>query len=290
MIKSEGTVNLSKSSKSSLAQLYWQKWLPDAAPVAVIMLVHGYDEHSDRYNYFAKHCTDHGYAVYAIDHWGHGKSDGIRGFVPSFIVYHEGLDLLRQQINSDFDNTPLVLVGHSLGGLIGASYMIENQQKFKAAILSGAAIVPAEEPSAFLKFISRLLSKLIPKLGVLSLDANGISRDPQVVADYRADPLVSGSKISARLAMEMMKRMEWVQAQAKSIFLPMLILHGEKDSLTAPQGSAFLFENISSQNKKLIIYPELFHEIFNEPEKDKVLGDMIDWLGRVLTSNISELS
>lgn len=273
---------LAAPSAAAGASLYCQSWTPDKSPKAIIILVHGYDEHSGRYAYFAEHCVNHGFAVHTLDHWGHGKSDGVNGFVPEFSVYHDGLDALLSQVPDGQRALPLILVGHSLGGLIGASYLLKNQSQFAAAILSGPAIKATEEPSSVMKGLSRFLSKAIPKMGVLGLDANGVSRDPKVVADYLADPLVSGSKISARLAAEMMGNMETVQNQAAEITLPMLLLHGEEDRLTAPEGSVFLHDHISSKEKMLKIYPGLFHEIFNEPEKDAVLTDMTNWIDRII--------
>lgn len=273
---------LAAPSAAAGANLYCQSWTPDKAPKAIIILVHGYDEHSGRYAYFAEHCVNHGFAVHTLDHWGHGKSDGENGFVPDFSVYHDGLDALLGKIPADQRALPLILVGHSLGGLISASYLLENQSNFAAAVLSGPAIKATDEPSSFMKGLSRFLSKVAPKMGVLGLDAGGVSRDPKVVADYLADPLVSGTKISARLAAEMMGNMEAVQNRAARITLPMLLLHGEDDSLTPPEGSIFLNDHIGSKEKMLKIYPGLFHEIFNEPEKDAVLTDMTDWIERIL--------
>ncbi|WP_254054383.1 alpha/beta hydrolase [Sphingorhabdus sp. EL138] len=279
----EASLTLVAPSAAAGASLYCQSWTPETATKAVIILVHGYDEHSGRYGYFADHCTKHGFAVQTLDHWGHGRSDGANGFVPDFSVYHDGLDSLIKQLPAEQKGLPLILVGHSLGGLIGATYLLKNPSRFTAAVLSGPAIKATEEPSAVMKGLSKLLSKLAPTMGVLALDANGVSRDPKVVADYLADPLVSGTKISARLAAEMMANMELVQSHAAKITLPILLLHGGKDSLTAPEGSMFLNENIGSGEKMLKIYPELFHEIFNEPEKDAVLTDMTDWMDRILT-------
>ena len=282
MIHNEGTLTLPAGSEAAGASLFQQRWLPDTKARAVIILVHGYDEHSGRYRHFAEHCVNRGLAVLALDHWGHGKSTGVNGFVPRFSVYHDGLDALLTDIPDDLANVPKILVGHSLGGLIAATYLLEHQARFQAAILSGPAIKAAEEPSAMLKALSKILSRLTPKLGVIGLDENAVSRDPQVVADYLADPLVSGQKISARLGLEMMKRMEQIQAEAGKITLPLLLLHGSEDSLAAPEGSTFLHENVSSSEKKLTIYPGLYHEIFNEPEKEQVLSDMTDWIDRIL--------
>ena len=135
-----------------------------------------------------------------------------------------------------------------------------------------------------MKAVSGFLSRFFPKAGVLELDPNGVSRDPQVVADYLADPLVYNGKMGARLAAEMLNNMTDIQQNAGKISLPILLLHGEKDSLADAEGSKYLDAHISSPDKTLIIYPELFHEIFNEPEKDAVLTDMTDWLDRQLAA------
>lgn len=269
---------LPPESKGAGAELFWQKWLPDREPKAVILLIHGYAEHSGRYHYFANHCQGNGFAVYAIDHWGHGKSDGTPGFVPAFSVFHDGVDRLLAQARQDFPGLPVVLVGHSMGGLISATYLLSSQSEFAACVLSGPAIKAAEEPSTFLKLISGFLSRFLPKLGVIELDPNGVSRDPQVVAEYLADPLVYNGKMGARLAAEMLGNMTAVQNNAGHVTLPLLLLHGGQDSLAAADGSRFLDAHVSSGDKLLKIYPELFHEIFNEPEKDQVLNDMTDWL------------
>lgn len=280
----DGTFPLPPESKGAGAKLYWQKWLPDGNPKALILLVHGYAEHSGRYQHFAEHCVGKGYAVYAVDHWGHGKSDGTPGFVPEFSVFHEGVDQLLARAGQEFPDSPVVLVGHSMGGLISATYLVSDQSKFAACVLSGPAIKAAEEPSAFLKVISGVLSRFLPRLGVVELDPNGVSRDPKVVADYLADPLVYNGKMGARLAAELLSNMTKIQENAWQIGLPILLLHGEKDSLAAAEGSKFLDAHIASSDKMLKIYPELFHEIFNEPEKDQVLNDMTDWLDTRLSA------
>lgn len=284
MKQQDGTLTLPAASRAAGARLHLQKWLPDTKPKAIILLVHGYAEHAGRYQYFAQHCVGKDYAVFALDHWGHGQSDGTPGYVPEFSVFHDGVDQLAACAQHDFPDLPVILVGHSMGGLICATYLLTKQSGFFACVLSGPAIKAAEEPSAFLKAISGFLSRFFPKSGVLELDPNGVSRDPQVVADYLADPLVYNGKMGARLAAEMLNNMTKIQKHAAQISLPMLMLHGEKDSLAAAEGSRFLNSHISSTEKQLKIYPELFHEIFNEPEKDKVLNDMTDWLDNQLAA------
>jgi alpha-beta hydrolase superfamily lysophospholipase len=145
-------------------------------------------------------------------------------------------------------------------------------------MLSGPAIAPSEAPSKLLRFIGRVLSAIAPKLGLLQLDGNAVSRDRAVVDAYMNDPLVYRGKVCARLAAEMLRAMDRVLDQAQHITVPMLILHGEEDTLTSPAGSQKLYETIRSPHKSIKHYPKLYHEIFNEPEQQQVLSDAVTWL------------
>jgi alpha-beta hydrolase superfamily lysophospholipase len=272
-----GAVILPAGSAGAGARLHVTHWLPAARPKAVVLLAHGYAEHAGRYAHVAKRLTDAGYAVYAIDHWGHGQSDGEGGYVPRFSAFTDGTAELLTLVEVNHGDTPRLLLGHSMGGLISTLFLIERQSAFAAAALSGPAIVPAAPPSRFTVWISRFLSRFLPRLGVLSLDANGVSRDPAVVAAYLADPLVYTGKIGARLGREFMDAMAAAQAGAPRITLPILLQHGSADSLASPAGSQYLFDHVASADKTLKIYPGLFHEIYNEPEQDAVLNDLIAW-------------
>ncbi|WP_077147414.1 alpha/beta hydrolase [Sphingopyxis sp. KK2] len=272
-----GALVLPQGSAGAGAALHVTHWLPEGRPKAVVLLAHGYAEHAGRYCHVAKRLTDAGYAVYAIDHWGHGRSDGTPGFVPRFSAFTDGMAELLTLVEVNHGDTPRLLLGHSMGGLISTLFLIERQSAFVAAALSGPAIVPGAPPSRFTVWISRFLSRFFPRLGVLALDANGVSRDPAVVAAYLADPLVYTGKIGARLGKEFMDAMAAAQAGAPKITLPILLQHGEKDSLAAVAGSQYLFDHVGSADKTLKIYPGLFHEIYNEPEQAAVLGDLVGW-------------
>lgn len=272
-----GALVLPHGSAAAGAALHVTHWLPEGPPRAIVLLAHGYAEHAGRYEHVAKRLTDAGYAVYAVDHWGHGRSDGEGGYVPRFAAFLDGMAELLTLVEINHGDTPRLLLGHSMGGLIATLFLVERQQAFVAAALSGPAILPAEPPSRFTIWISRFLSRFFPRLGVLSLDANGVSRDPAVVEAYRADPLVYEGKIGARLGKEFMDAMAVAQADAPKIRLPILIQHGGADRLTAPAGSRYLFANVASKDKRLEIYPGLFHEIYNEPEQGAVLDDLVGW-------------
>lgn len=213
-------LRLGAGSAGAGARLHWQAWMPDGNPKAGVVLAHGYAEHLGRYEYFAKALNAQGIAVFALDHWGHGRSDGTYGFVPRFSAYTDGVELLLAEAERQLPGLPLFLIGHSMGGLIAATHLVTHQSHYKGAILSGPAVVAASEPSKLLIWVSRLLSAIAPRLGVLALDANGVSRDQAVVAAYRADPLVYTGKMGARLAAELFDAMAAARANAGQITLP----------------------------------------------------------------------
>jgi len=259
------------------AALAVTRWLPSGDPRAVVLLAHGYAEHAGRYGHVAARLTAAGYAVYAVDHWGHGKSDGAMGYVPRFALYVQGMAALIERVREAWPGKPRLLLGHSMGGLIATLLLIEHQRDFAVAALSGPAILTPAPPSRLTIWLSRFLSRYVPRAGVMKLDPAGVSRDPAVVAAYLADPFVHGGKMSARLAAEMFDAMARAREGAGAITLPLLLQHGAEDRLTAPEGSRFLFDHVASVDKRLEIYPGLFHEIYNEPERDAVLDDLIGW-------------
>ncbi len=242
-------LTLPPASKAAGANLNWKHWPAAHAPKAAVLISHGYAEHLGRYEHVAAALNAAGYAVFALDHWGHGKSDGERGFVPAFSVFLEGLDSLLSVAKSAYPEKKRFLVGHSMGGLVAANYLVARQGEFAGAVLSGASIKAVDEPSAAILFVGRLLSKVAPRAGLISLDANLVSRDPQVVADYVGDPRVFKGKISARLGAEMVDAMKDAEENASKISLPLLLLHGGADGLTAPAGSKLLCDRASSRDK-----------------------------------------
>ncbi len=263
----------SRGAGARLAVTHW----PTEHPRGVVLLAHGLFEHAGRYAHVAARLNAAGLAVVGLDHWGHGRSDGVRGFVPAFAVFLDGMDALLSHVRAEYPHLPLLLLGHSMGGLIAVHHLLRHRQIYAAAAVSGPAILPAAPPSRVTIWISRLLSRLAPRLGVIALDENGVSRDPAVVAAYRADPLVYNGKIGARLAEAMFDAMAEAAAGASRITTPLLVQHGDADALAAPAGGQHLHDHAGSANKKLILYPGLFHEIYNEPEQAAVLDDLVAW-------------
>ena len=260
--------------------IYYQYWEPETGSRAVILLVHGAGEHSARYQRFAEYFTARGYVVAALDHPGHGKSEGRYGHVERFDDFLDTLAIFHRQVSGEFPGQPQILLGHSMGGLISSLYLLQHQQAFAGCVLSGPAIKTPIEPPRIQMLMIRLLSALVPTLGVLQLDASGVSRDPAEVEKYVSDPLVHHGKMTARKVAELFRGMHRIQAEAKRITLPLLILHGGEDAMTTPEGSRFLHDAVGSKDKTLTIYPGLYHEIFNEPEREEIFRDLAAWCDR----------
>lgn len=258
--------------------IFYRHWRAQSPAKAVILLAHGLGEHCGRYQAFAEYFLARGVSVVAPDHLGHGASPGDRTHLDTFDDYLRPLDELRELIGQWYPACPCFLVGHSMGGLIAARYLLDHQQNFAGAALSGAALQAADPPSAFAMFLARLFSRFFPKIGMLQLDASQISRDPQVVQDYLDDPLVHNGKASARLVVEIFQSMQMVERERQKITLPIFVMHGEADAMTASEGSELFFGGVSSPDKALKIYTGLYHEIFNEPERLEVMADLAAWL------------
>jgi alpha-beta hydrolase superfamily lysophospholipase len=284
---SSGTLTLPDRSRAAGDKLFYQSWMPDA-PRAVVLLAHGYAEHLGRYDHVAERLGQDQIAVFALDHWGHGRSDGTRGFVPAFSIFRDGLAALLSHVKETVPGLPRFLIGHSMGGLIATAHLLDHQQDYVGAVLSGPAVKPGEPPSVATRIIGRLLSRLAPQTGILQLEAGAVSRDPAVVAAYVADPLVHSGKMSARLAAEMLDAMEHVQANAGRITLPVLIVHGSGDRLASPVGARELFEKLSSSDKEFHDFLGLYHEVFNEPERDEVLALVTGWIAQRIAQEHSE--
>lgn len=285
MGQSSGVLTLGPSSAGAGSKLFFQRWLPEAAPRAVVLLAHGYAEHLGRYEHVAARLNQEDIAVLAVDHWGHGRSDGARGFVPRFSAFCDGMTSLLDMAKAEFPDLPRILIGHSMGGLIATAHLLSHQNDYAGAILSGPALKPGEPPTAATLLIGRLLSRFLPKAGILQLDSAAISRDPDVVAAYRADPLVHTGKMSARLASEMLDTMAHVQNRAPEIRLPLLIVHGSEDSLASPEGAQELFARAASADKRFELLDGLYHEVFNEPERESVLDLVCAWIDAHIASN-----
>ena len=280
-LKKETLLNHIEGSFKSVrnANIYYQAWLPEGNVKAVLLVVHGLGEHCGRYMNVVNHFVRLGYAVYGLDHIGHGKSEGRRAFVERFEDYTNTLTIYYNMVQGWQTGKPVFLLGHSMGGLITSCYLLDHQATFRGAVISAPSIKVSNDISQATIIMGKILSVLTPKAGLLTLvDANGISRDPEVVTAYVNDPLVFHGKTSARLAAELLKTVLRVTAEAAKITLPFIVLQGSEDKLVDPGGAQMFYDKASSKDKTIKIYKGLYHEVFNEPERARVLKDVETWL------------
>jgi alpha-beta hydrolase superfamily lysophospholipase len=258
-------------------RLYAQRWLPEATPRGHVAIVHGYAEHSGRYAHVGAALAARGYAVHALDLRGHGRSDGDRAIVRSFAEFLGDVRAFLSDVRRRADGSPLFLLGHSMGGAIVTLELAVDHPALAGALLSGA-VLPSAGPPRVVTAIVGLVGRLLPRLPLVKLDAAHVSRDPDVVARYVDDPLVFHGRVRAGLIAAMGRAIRRIERDARSIALPVLIMHGADDKLASPEGSRLLYDRISSQDKTLTVYEGLHHEILNEPEQDRVIADIAAWL------------
>jgi len=260
------------------AKIYYEAWLPEGNVKAVLLVIHGLGEHCGRYMNVVNHFVPLGYAVYGLDHIGHGKSEGMREVVGRFTDYTDTLRVYCEMVKGWQAGKPIFLLGHSMGGLITSCYLLDHQADFRGAVISAPAIKASGNISQATILMGKILSALAPKMGLIPVDAESISRDPEVVRAYVNDPLVFHGKTPARLAAELLKAMLRVTAEADKITLPFIVLQGSEDKLVDPRGAQALYDKAGSKDKTIRIYEGLYHELLNEPERARVLSDVETWL------------
>lgn len=258
--------------------IYYQAWLPEGKVKAALLVVHGLGEHSGRYMNVVNHFVPLGYAVYGFDHIGHGKSEGTREYVERFEDYTDTLTIYYSMVKGWQPGRPIFLLGHSMGGLIVPYYLLDHQADFKGAVISAPSIKVSDSISPAIIAIGKVLALLAPKMGLMPLYANAVSRDPEVVKAYLNDPLVFHGKTTARLAAELLQAILRVTAECDKITLPFITLQGSEDKIIDSDCAQILYDKAGSKDKTIRIYEGLYHEVFNEPERARVLKDVETWL------------
>jgi alpha-beta hydrolase superfamily lysophospholipase len=269
---------------SSAGARYRRSWQPPE-PARAMVLVHGYAEHVGRYDEMAMHFASRGYAVHAYDQVGHGRTKGPRGHVDRFDRLAEELARFIELVGLDHPELPVTLVGHSMGGLVVAATAAFQKPAVSEIVVSGALLQLGGEESGLRQSLSlglaKILATIVPRVAVATgLDPQGISRDPDVVRRYREDPLIE-DRMSMSFAAGMSRMVDATRCAAGEIDRPILVLHGGDDPICPVAGSRRLFAGLKpeiAEKSRLEIYPELRHEIFQEPERERVWEDMIQFI------------
>lgn len=259
-------------------RLFERWWQPTGEAKAAVVIIHGYAEHSERYNHVAVYLTNNRYAVYTFDLRMHGRSGGVKAYVKTFDDYLSDVDIFLKKVRSGIGDKPVFLLGHSMGGTIATLYVIQHKNVLRGLMLSGPALKLGEDIPPILIKLSGFIGKILPHLPTIKLDCSAISKDPEVIRKYDTDPLVYRGGTPARTGAELVRAINMIQERMSEITLPILIMHGTADRLANVDGSRQLYERARSKDKTLKLYDGLYHEILNEPEKDVVLRDIVAWL------------
>ena len=260
--------------------LFGRAWLPAQAE-RTVLLVHGWAEHSGRYDHVGAWLAARGCAVHAYDHRGHGRSAGPRGHARRFADYLDDLEIALVRARAETPELPVFLVGHSMGGLVVAAFVVERAPQIAGAVTTGAALAVADVPHRARLAWLRLLARIAPRLRMARpIATDALSRDPEVCRAYAEDPLVL-RRMTLGLGAAFLGAVGRTLPAAGRVQLPMLLLHGADDSLCPVEGSRSFHAALAPPGSDPRIYPGLRHEILNEPERDAVLEDLLGWARRV---------
>lgn len=264
-------------------ELFARAWLPEAAVRGVVVISHGMAEHGERYGHVAERLVEVGYAVYALDHRGHGRSGGVtRANIGRFEYLVSDLGTFIGRAQREHPGSPAMLVGHSMGGLIALACALRNPDVLRALVLSAPALAAGEAVPPLRLMLARLLSALAPNTGALTLPATAVSRDPAVVLAYEKDPLVFRGAVPARTLVEVLDAMDEAAARAADLRLPVLVQHGTADRLVPLAGVQPIYQRLGEARlRTLRVYEGLYHEVYNEPERERVIADLVSWLEAV---------
>jgi len=256
--------------------IFFRSWHPDGKPRAVLVIVHGFNSHSGQYLWAADRFAASGYAVYALDQRGRGKSEGDRFYVEKVEDYVDDVATFVALAKSREPRLPVFVLGHSAGGVISCVYTLDHQREIDGLICESFALkVPA--PELLLKTVKWLAGRF-PRLPVLKLPNTGFSRDAKVVESMNKDPLIAKEIQPAITVAAMLRANERLESEFPRIRLPVLILHGAADTVTLPIGSKMFQEYAGSDDKTLKIYPDHVHDLLNDIGKEKVIADIMGWM------------
>ncbi|NUS42801.1 MAG: alpha/beta hydrolase [Mycobacteriaceae bacterium] len=258
-------------------RINWRAWLPDSPAVAVVLIVHGVAEHSGRYAYLGEKLASAGFACYALDHHGHGRSAGGHANIGRMSAVADDISQMLSLACQLTPGRPRFLIGHSMGALATLYLTTRTPMDLAGVVLSGTPLqLPPVHPA--LRRVAPLLSRIAPNTGTRKLDSLAISRDMAVVRSYDTDPLNHRGKLPVRTGLEIMDAVDTVTARLATFTYPLLVLHGSSDAIAHPGGADIVARGVSSPDVTVTIYDHLYHEIFNEPERDEVIADVRTWL------------
>lgn len=262
-------------------KLFARYWKPNKEVRGLVFLCHGFGEHLGWYDGLAGELCEDGLLAFGHDHQGHGQSEGRRAFVESVDEYVA--DVLRHcvEVKATHPGLPMFLYGHSMGGMISVHTVLHNSAFFKGLILEGPLIIPdPNEVTPTKLLLGRLISPLLPEMQMGRIRVEQVTSDTEVQTRLTGDKLRWTGGVKLGLGMAFLRCLESIHQHMRSVSLPLLILHGDNDSLCQPAGSHLLAREASSKDKKIKIYPGASHHLILEEKliRDEVMRDIKTWI------------
>jgi alpha-beta hydrolase superfamily lysophospholipase len=258
------------------AKIFYRSWRPAIAPKGVVAICHGFNSHSGQYQWVGEQFANRGFAVYALDLRGRGKSSGERFWVTDVAEYVADLAGLISLAKTREPGLKVFLLGHSAGGVISSTYTLDYQKELAGLICESFAFrVPA--PRLALDAIS-WLSGFAPRLGVLKLKNRDFTRDPAALAALENDLLTQGENQPAKTVAALWAADKRLEKEFSRVTIPVLIMHGTADKATVPSGSQFFFDTTGSKDKTLKLYQDHFHDLFADVGREQVMEDTLAWI------------
>lgn len=262
-------------------RLFHRHW-PALKPKAICLIVHGLAEHSGRYDGLAQILVERHLSVWAVDHIGHGRSDGRRGDCCGLETFVEGLKTLADCARMQAPNLPQIVIGHSLGGLVALTYAVQFPNRLKAVAVSSPALKLAVEPGFLKRAFVTAMAYLIPTFPIPNgVRPNDLSHDPTVVEAYQNDPLIFRT-LTARCALALDRAINRVWKLANRLVVPCLILQAGKDRICDPSAAERFAHLIQNAPVTFRRYDRAYHELFNETDRNRVIFDLCTWIERIL--------
>ncbi len=259
--------------------LHERRMICDGAPLANIVLLHGYGDHSGRYEWVMHTFRDAQMNVFAYDQRGHGKSPGKRAYIHRFEDFLDDLDVYLEHVSEAVADAPLFLMGHSMGGMVLARYAETRRlEQPRGLVFSSPFLAFSDDTPAFLLALGPYVAKVLPWLPISNVDNAGLSRDPAVIEATNNDPLAYHGRVAAHTGAEFYRMVHVIDADMERITLPMLVMHGTADAIVGPSGSEKLHAKAGATDKTLRMYDGGYHELYNDLEKEQFMAEIITWI------------
>ncbi|KAL3835384.1 hypothetical protein ACJIZ3_010120 [Penstemon smallii] len=266
--------------------IFTQSWSPVNVQVrGMVVLLHGLNEHSGRYNDFAKKLNANGFKVYGMDWIGHGGSDGLHAYVHSLDYAVSDMKMFFSKVLAENPELPCFFFGHSTGGAIILKAVLDPKVRQRVAgIVMTSPAVGVQPSHPIFAVLAPVFSFLFPRFQFTAANKMGVavSRDPEALLAKYSDPLVFTGSIRIRTGYEILRITDYLQQNLRKLTVPFFVLHGTDDSVTEPEASLKLHNEASSTDKKIKLYEGLLHDLLFEPEKEEIAESIIEWLRRRL--------